>query len=298
MVIDNKALKELILKNNVGEDPLIFKYSDTPFLSMTYVDGIAKAKGKEKLFINSLSEIDTNEDFFEQESRYLYIYKVEKLAEKVEPDMKNLIVVCKDITCEQDIDYVDIMKPVNWQIEDFVKVRLPGLTEQEIKWLCETTSYDIYKLDLECKKLEIFPKNEQESIFKHLNEEEGYSHLNPMNIFNFSEAIIKRDYGLINELLPYLIVCDLEPLGVVTILLKKFRQIIGLQMNPKATAASLGMSDKQFWYLKKNPVTTYTYEQLIKNVEFLTSLDYKIKSGNLEMSRAGLLDYITVNVLA
>lgn len=292
-----KDLKIAILNNSLSDEPLILKYSDSKFLASTYINEICKVKNKKKLLIDSLAQMDMNDDFFEQEPEYIYVYIVDKLNDTIYPEMKNLIVLCKDITSEQDIDYIDVTKIVNWQIEDFVKVRLSGLTEEEIKWLCQITNYDIFRLDNECKKLEIFNKSEQEIVFTNLNNEDGYSDLNPMNIFNFSDAIIKKDYKLINDLLPYLIICDLEPLGVVTILLKKFKQIIALQMNPKATAASLGMSDKQFWYLKKNPNNSYNHNQLIRNVEFLSGIDYAIKSGNLDLSREELLDYIVVNVL-
>ena len=38
-----------------------------------------------------------------------------------------------------------------------LKMRLEGLGEKEILWLCDITKYNIYRLENECNKLSLFP---------------------------------------------------------------------------------------------------------------------------------------------
>ena len=62
------------------------------------------------------------------------------------------------------------------------------------------------------------------------------------------------------------------------------------------------MPPKQFAAVKYS-VGKYTNSQLIKMFKFLTSLDLKLKSGNLQFNNNSrdnndiLVDYVTVNIL-
>lgn len=152
---------------------------------------------------------------------------------------------------------------------------------------------------MECNKLALFPEGSQSNMFKQISAENGYGDLTDNTIFTFCDAVIKKDLKLIDTLIPEINEADIEPLGCITILLKKFKQMSEFLLNPKATATSCKMTEKQFYFLKKHPekFSVYNKEEVIKNIEFLTSLDYKIKSGNLDLSRERLLDYITTNVL-
>lgn len=298
-------LKDAISKKTFDNFPLIIKYSDNNYLANHYVKQYFEVYSeKQRVDITSLDELGNNDDFFESTDNTIYVYEVEKLEEDIEPDKDNLIVICKEIKVNLSVDYVDFPKVVNWQAEDYVRSRLPGLDEVETSWLCDISKYNLFRLDQECKKLEIFAKPIQKVMFQEMNLEDAYSDLNSNNIFNFTDAIMNRDYKAVGELIPEIGTCDLEPLGVVTILLKKFLQIANLQMNPKATASSLGMTDKQFNYLRHNPNTKFTQDQIKRNIEFLSDIDYKVKTGLLEFSantpknREELLAYFVVNVLA
>ena len=172
--MDIKELKTRIVANSLKDSVLIFKYQDNKFLCYHYIDHICKNKNLEKIYINSLNDINNKDDLFESESKYLYILDVEKLTEDVDPELTNVIIVCKTLPDNLSVDYIDITKLVSWQIEDFVKMRLPGLDEKETKWLCEVSKYDIYRLDNECAKLEIFSAPKQKLLFKQINQDNGY----------------------------------------------------------------------------------------------------------------------------
>ena len=93
--MDNKILKEKIKSNTLDDSPLILIYQDNSFVCYQYVNQICKNRKLEKLKINKLSDITNDDEFFDAESSYLYVYDIEKLEETVPADMKNIIVVCK-----------------------------------------------------------------------------------------------------------------------------------------------------------------------------------------------------------
>ena len=302
--MDIKELKKRIVDNTLDDTVLILKYQDNKYLCYHYIDNICKNKGLQKAYIDSLSEINNKDNLFEEESKYLYVLDVEKLTENVDPELKNVIIVCKEVPDNLTIDYIDITKLVSWQIEDYVKLRLPGLDDKERKWLCEVCKYDIYRLDNECIKLEIFNTAGQKMIFKEINQENGYVDLNPLTIFNFTNALLKKDYNSLKMILSDLENIDVEATGVVTIMIKQLKNIIDVQLNPKNTAATLGVTPKQFNFIKYN-VGKFKDSQLINMFEFLTDIDYRLKTGQLTLDETNdiltrnnkLVDYITINLL-
>ena len=302
--MDIKELKNRIINNTLDNSPLILKYQDNKYLCYHYVNAICQNKNMEKVYIDSLADLTKNDNLFEEDNKYLYILDVEELTENVTEEIKNLIVICKKVPDNLSVDYTDISKLVSWQIEDYVKVRLPGLDEIETKWLCQVSQYDIYRLDNECAKLEIFNAPTQKIMFKEINKENGYSDLNPLTIFNFTNALLKKDYKTLKEILSDLKTIDVEATGVVTIMIKQLKNLIDIQINPKNTAASLGMNLKQFNAIKYN-VGKFTNNQLINMFEFLTNMDYRLKNGELTLQDSAdhltnnnlLVDYITINLL-
>lgn len=295
--MEMKALKNKLIDKTISDDPIIFKYSDNKFLCNQYIDEICKIRGLTKQYIESIEE-SIEDSMFDLEPETLYVVDKDKFEEYPDNSYKNLVVICKTLPDNLEIDYIDVTKVVNWQVEDYVKYRLQGLTEKEVEWLCKIAKYDIYRLDQECKKIELFPVGAQREIFREINSDNGYSDLSDLNIFNFTEAIIKKDLVAVGEMIPELEILDLEPLAVVTIMLKKFKQILALQTNTQSVIKTLGMSDKQIWFLKKNQTGIYTDGQLMKNIDFLTGIDYNIKSGNLDLNRENLLSYIVLNLLS
>jgi len=290
-----KTLKEKIIKNTLDDSLIIFKYVDNKFLCKQYINTIASLRNMEKVYINSIEE--AVDDFLGLDNSSLFILDVEELKEYPTNDIKNLIIMCKKLPDNLEIDYIDVAKPVNWQIEDYVKYRLKGLDENSILWLCQICNYDIFRLNSECKKLELFPTGSQKEIFKQLKEDNVYSDLTDLNIFNFTDSLILHDMPKVIGMMKQMELIDIEPLAVVTILLKKFKQLLAVKTNNQQYIKNLNMSSKQVWFLKNNQVNRFTENKLISNIEFLTGIDYQLKCGNLDLSRDNLLSYITCNLI-
>ena len=73
--------------------------------------------------------------------------------------------------------------------------------------------------------------------------------------------------------------------------------LIRVQMDPKATAASLKMSYKQFMAIKYN-CNKYSCKEVVDLYRFITGIDYRLKSGQLDMDDGTFVDYIVCRFLS
>lgn len=292
-----KKLKNDIVNKRISKEPMIFIYKGNKFLVEQYINAIADIKKAEKIYLTESLEIpsESNSLFDNNINNYLYIKTTEKLSDF--KYFENCIYVCKEI-----VDNRNDLKPYiyefpeleNKYILEYAKTRLKGLSKVEIEWLCNICGYNIYRIASEIDKIALFDKDMQEYIFQRINEDDGYSDLSMLNIYNFTSAIIKKDLKMIKDILEEFDRIDIEPTGVVTILKKNFRNIIDIQMNLKASPELLNMPEKQFKAIKYN-CGRFTNEELVKIYELLTSIDIKLKTGLIDNKI--IVDYLLSKIL-
>ena len=294
-----RELKNKILAQEALSFPLLFINCDNDYLIKSYVKKIAENNSLTIKEIESIKEMVDIESGMFKEADYLYIYNLNKddnLSKEQLKDYKIILISDTDRK-DSDIEKVVFNKLENWQIEAYVQALLPGLDNQEVSWLCKNAKYDIWRLDNEASKLNIFDKKDQSKILMAINDDNGYVDLNELTIFNLSNAIMNKDMLGIKKVVEDIDNIDVEGTGLVTILLKNFLNIINIQTNSKATAQSLGMSEKQFRYLQYNQCNKYSNEELFNIYNFLTDIDYKLKSGLLEMTNNQLNYYVLSHII-
>lgn len=293
-----RDLKDKILKKEYISFPLIFMSNGDDFIIKQYLNAIAQNQHLTILNINSLKELDdiTSSMFFENNDLFVYNVSQDISLSKKDFQKGNVIIIANKDIKETDIDAVKFDTIENWMIDDYACTLLPGVLKQEVQWLCKVCNYNIYRVDLECSKINCFEKKDQQKIFELINKENGYSDLSDLNIFNLSNAIIKKDIIAIKNIVRDIENIDIEAVGLVTILLKQFLNIINIQLNKKANAASLGMSEKQFRAISYN-CNKYNTNKIMNIYQFLNNLDYKLKSGLLDISNKDLIQYILNNIL-
>lgn len=294
-----RELKNKILAQEALSFPLLFINYDNDYLIKSYVKKIAENNSLTIKEIESIKEMMDIESGMFKEVDYLYIYKLNKddnLSKEQLKDYKIILISDTDRN-DSDIEKVVFNKLENWQIEAYVQALLPGLDNREVSWLCKNAKYDIWRLDNEASKLNIFDKKDQSKILMAINDDNGYVDLNELTIFNLSNAIMNKDMLSIKKIVEDIDNIDVEGTGLVTILLKNFLNIINIQTNSKATAQSLGMSEKQFRYLQYNQCNKYSNEELFNIYNFLTDIDYKLKSGLLEMTNNQLNYYVLSHII-
>lgn len=292
-------LKNELINNKKISLPLVFIESNNDYLINSYLVQIAKNNSLKLREIKDINEmIDIENGMFKTED-YLYIYKYDSKDIINFDDLKeyNIIVITEKDIPNCTIDKVTFQKLLEWQIEDYVNCLIPGLNSTEIKWLCKIANYDLNRLENEASKLSIFNKKDQDVIFKEINDENGYCDLNDVGIFNLSNAIIQKDIVCVKKVLDNLDYIDVEGTGLVTLLLKNFLNVINIQCNPKATPENTKMSEKQFNYYRYYLTNKYSNDELINIYEFLNSIDYRLKSGLLDLSNHQLVYYIISNII-
>lgn len=297
-----KEVKNKIIDKSLSTSLLIFKCEKETFIAHQYVKEILKIRNNlEVVYVDSLDDVVVNEfSIFEDNSFYVVVVDKLESTNRDISKLENVVVICSKVdnqyTNEKYSNYiVEVPKLVDWQIQEYLQLHMQGLNPQYIKWLCEITNNDINRLYNEMCKISIFDNSQQDYMFKLINDENGYGDLTQLNIFNFTDAVFKRDKKKVLEILENRESIDLEPAGVVTLLYKNFRIITQLQMNPKVTYEQLGISQKQLNAIKYYNLNHYSNSELVNILELLTSIDYKLKSGLLPYDM--IIDYVIDRIL-
>lgn len=295
-MITIQALKLKIENNLIKDENYIFygKSEEAKFLMFQYITTIAKNLNLEIEYQSTYNASD-NIDIFDTSDTTLKVFVCSEFSEKP-PTSKYYYIVADKI---KNIDFdnvVEFPKLEDWQIQDYVYSNLEGINIKKLDYLCSICKFNINKLDQEIRRFKNFNKKELPYIFDDFATEGGYTLLSNKNIFDFSNAIIKKDYNTIIKLYPMIDIIDVEPIGLITILLNNFRDIITVQLANNPSPESCNMPANKFWAIRKNTCNIWSKEQLISNYKFLLSLDENIKTGKLNNDII-LIDFILVNIL-
>lgn len=72
-----------------------------------------------------------------------------------------------------------------------------------------------------------------------------FSDLSNLTIFNFTNSIITKNVETLKQILLQFDSIDIEPIGVITVLYKNFKNILNVQLNSNPTPENTGLSSKQ-----------------------------------------------------
>lgn len=307
MELTTQELKKKLQQRSLPNSFLVLVYPDNNFLAKHYLEEIIKLRNKDRVYVESLNGIRQGLNMFENDDSNIYVLNTQalKTTSTLFNEYQNVIVLCNGVEKDTeallkasgDVLLVKLPKLQEWQILDYMRALCKGIDDAQLKWLYDTVGGDIYRLYNEISKIAIFEPSVQSDVFNLINEDGGYSDLSSLNIYNFTNAIIKRDKKTIHSILKEISSIDVEGVGLITILHKNFLNIINIQLNTKATPESLGMKENQFKAISYS-LNKFTSTQLINIFDFITSLDIKLKSGNLQMSNEKLIDFIVCNVLS
>lgn len=296
-----QELKATIESGNVPKGLTILKVADSFFVPNQYIDFIRKSV--EIVYVETCSDIiNSRTDIFDlgNSSDSLKVLKTEEFKNTDErlKSSGNVFIVCRKMdkkTSSVFKDYIiDVPKLEKWQMEDYAYSLAEGVNENQLKNLVEICNYDIYRIDKELQKITIFPKEQRQFIFDSFVNDGIFSDINNHTVFDFTNALLKKDKEKLFELYKEIQNVDVEPIAFPMILIKSFKNVIDVQLS-RFNAEQLGMKPNQYWAIKNTSIGFYTKDQLISIFGFLTDLDRRIKVG--EMPVKYLVDYIIVKVL-
>ena len=287
--MDIKELKNNIETNKLDDSFMIWLLDDSSssIISNQYIHEIAKNKNLEVKCIDSINDIP-DESFIIDNN--LYILKVEEWNKPDEHN--NCIVICFKT---KDKRAIKIPKLESWHVIDFELAKLQGLTKQDIEFFIKPYEDNYWRFMNDMYKIAIFKKEDQRLVLDQMLGDGQFDSITDYKIWDLSNAIIKRDIGLIKNILKVIDYIDIEPLGLAKVLYNNFKTIASIQANPKVTSKDLGISDKQFFVIKKYNCGFYSNQELIYILNLLTNIEYLFKYEELSISN--LIDYMICRIV-
>ena len=295
-------LKKSIQLGQAPSDFMVFVCQENFFLADQYIEAICAIRGHVVNSIKSLSELTSALSLVFCYNESTNVLKTDVFDEAAEDYSvyENAIVVCSKIDKKLKSalsDYViDVPALKEWQIKDYMSVVCPGLDDAGIDWLYEAREHDIYGIDSELAKISLFPIPAQNEMLARLRFEPG-SYLYAVSNFELADAIVANNRAALLDFALHEDYLNVEPLGIVALALAKAKNILFITQNSGKTPADLGISDKQFNYLKRS-YACFSLNRLQRLVSFLSAIDLRLKNGLLDMPKKLLLDYIISNTLA
>ena len=213
-------------------------------------------------------------------------------------DLKNTIVICNKIDKKVKPlveDYIiEIAKLADWQTKSYIKLICPVLNDDELDWLYQATNGDIYKMINEVDKIKLFPAPEQRSVLDAIRFSPD-SDLYSVSIFDLADAIIRNNKPFVLEFLMHKNI-NFDLMQIVGATLQKVKNIILVTQNSGKTASEIGINDKYMYRLRKD-WNGFPESRLKALLEFLSSIDLKLKTGSLDMSKESQIDYLIANTM-
>lgn len=298
-------IKTMIREENISDTFLVFVCEENFFIADEYVDAICRLGGFEKIYADSIFSKQSAVSLILDSDIKLRVIKTDVFAESA-PNYNNFdhtIVICnkldKQLANRADLEdfVVKVPKFTTWQLLAYINTVCPELDETEADFLCKASNNNIYKIENELAKINLFDPQDRKKVFAALRFEPT-SDLTSFPVFELVSAIISKDLQKIALCLKYRANCDFEPTGVVTMLLNNYKQILFLskRFNSGVTPEQLNITAKHangIDYYNRS----YTTEQLRKNIKFLSSIDTRLKTGLFDIAKESQLDYIICNLL-
>jgi len=295
-------LKQAITSDSLSDDLIIFVCEDTSFIADQYIDEICSRLGYARNKINSIYDTQSNLSAVVDFSEDLNILRVDTFEEIAEDysDFKNTVVVCKKvdkkILSAVEPYIVNVPKFIKWQVEDYMKVVCPGLSDRDYSWLYDVTGGNIYRINNELDKLSNFNEKDRREVLYAEAADDG-SDLYMIGIFDVVDAIFAGDSLSIREYLRHKMLFDYDPIAIVNMLLKKAKLALLVNHKSGVKLSDLGEKEGLIKIIQRN-YSHVSEATLIKYIDFLSSVDLKLKSGKLDMPKDKLIDYVVCKMLA
>ena len=276
------------IENKIELDNLLIfncKAAGTDFIFHQYINKFADSNNYEIKHLDFLSDIQASFLFdTDENSSIIYIYETDKLEEVPNTNQK-VWLKCKSIPKKLHEEYdeiiVDIPKLEDWHIEDYRKK------------LFDHYKSNMFRLELEIEKIKLFEDNLPTKYYQ--IENQLFTDSTEYTVFNITNSILKKDIEALNRIKYSIQDIEVDPFGLLTILIKNFRHVIDIQLAKNPTPEYVGVSPKQFWAISNYSCGFYTKDELVYIYKFLLSLDRRMKSGEIPINI--VIDYIICNIL-
>ena len=312
-----QKLKSDIENNRFDDSFLILVCNDKDnnnkkFLSFQYAETIAKEKNVSINFIEELTPkevnlFDTDDNIVYDNYRYLDTKKFDIINNSILKESR-LIICTESVDINKELDssakeyiesrVINIPKIEEWQIIDLIMSRAEGITEDNAKWLCSYYNSDLFRINMELDKLNLFLPYEQNNILKEFKEEGIFEDIPTNTIFDITNAISKKDINAISQLYKYrdVLVKPGSEMGFIALIYKTFKNLILVKTASNPTPDNIGLSSGQIWAIKSIP-NAFSTTQLITIFNTIADMDRQIKNGEFDVTLINIVDYLLIKIL-
>lgn len=302
-----QELKAQIEAGNVTHDLIIFKDTESNFISNQYIRAIQRLRNQEIQYLESPMElIQDSWSIFGSEGvtvdNALRVIKTDSFiwtSPRITSLKDVIIVVSKfsDKTIEKQFEtyVVNVPKIEDWMLKDYVYSTTEGVAQKDLDWLMNLCGKNRDRLQMELDKLTLFGVDERRYLFKDLIRDGAVDDLSSYSIFNFTNALTSKDMKMLQTIYKELDRVDVNEFGLLTILVKNFKNILMVQLTSNPTPESTGIDGKQLYAIKRIP-RVYSPDQLVKIYQMLLDVDRQVKTGELPTDI--LIDYIIIKILS
>ena len=273
--MDLKTLKSSIENNQPIPNLLIFKGSHT-FIANQYISAILKQKNLKLEYLEDLEFINAKElDIFGlcNQDPTLKFYKTDTFTYEGPSLLTDslIIIMCKKLDSHLSVEYRDYIIELNeleeWQIQDYLYSILEGVDRELINWLIIRFDKNIDRLQLEADKLLLFESNERNILLNQMIEDGAFNDCSEEGIFDFTDAVVKKDINKLVNIYRNINVIDIEAIGVHTIMYKNFIKLVQVWLSNNPSTQTTGLTSKQIYAINRLP-RVWSTESLISIVEF------------------------------
>ena len=299
-----KELKESIEDRTFRPSSMIL-LSDDKFIPLQYVEELKKFPKQKIIYIESLNELDSGDDIFSDpgsvssDDVYVLNTQIVDFCEEIVYNKNNIFIIANKISPESRSFYRDIIievpKILDWQIKDLAYTFGKGIDQKHLDWFIQCCGGDINRIYNESSKFELFNEHDRQKLFMQMCDDGAFDDLVTNTIFNFTNAISKKDIGALTAIYHEIENMDTNGFGLLTILLNNFQTLLQIQMGVSPTPEKLGMKPNQFNAIKRN-CGIYSNTSLIKIISILSDMDRRIKLG--EFPTNIMRDYMVMSILS
>jgi hypothetical protein len=286
--------KENVLNGQLPTQLIVLLCAENFFIADQYINTLCAKTGKEKKIVNSIFEQESALSLVFDYTETINVLKTETFSEVAEDYsiFENTIVVCNKLEKKLESALADYIIKIpalkDWQVIEFIKQVCPELDELEAKWLYNAAGKNIYKIESELEKVLLFHPKERKKALACLRYSKD-SDLYNLSIFELCDAIIYNRRDILVEYLRHRSIVNFELMSLVGALVPKIRNLILVKYAGK-TAADLGISDGQYYYLSKDPYLPL--ERLQSLLQDVSNIDLQLKSGLLDIPKDAQIDYV------
>jgi hypothetical protein len=286
--------KENVLNGQLPTQLVVLLCAENFFIADQYINTLCAKTGKEKKIVNSIFEQESALSLVFDYTETINVLKTETFSEVAEDYsiFENTIVVCNKLEKKLESALADYVIKIpalkDWQVIEFIKQVCPELDELEAKWLYNAAGKNIYKIESELEKVLLFHPKERKKALACLRYSKD-SDLYNLSIFELCDAIIYNRRDILVEYLRHRSIVNFELMSLVGALVPKIRNLILVKYAGK-TAADLGISDGQYYYLSKDPYLPL--ERLQSLLQDISNIDLQLKSGLLDIPKDAQIDYV------